>query len=318
MYDNGTFDSEFIEKNLYELIYLKNLSVLNWTEGKSIFHKEIKGEIYYGIKNEVDKKLNGAKKSISIDDLRKLILNKEVELHNKYFNSDTPSIANNDEKNQFMERHVMNTHRKLLSMEKPIISGYDVEYVFEADKNISALIENLKSISKNLHANLSDSSWARENYNFFSVPTRYKQDQDLFLRKSEQKEIEECPYCFQKNRIPKITSHKKPKCAKCGSFLRNYELISMLELINRLINVDKNVKAHDIQKCIDYASDEADSQLSRYFLGRDATDDEYDKIFSRVVMNVIERENRGIQFSRNFPLIVKHHKPSDAITIKLY
>ena len=130
--------------------------------------------------------------------------------------------------------------------------------------------------------------------------------------------IIECSYCFQKNRIPKNTVSIKPKCAKCGSYLINFENLSILEFIYKLKSVDRSVNSSKIQDFIDYSYEEAVGLHYNY--NKVKIDDmvEHNKKFSSKLMRLIQNEYKKIKFIDNFPLIVGHDRDSDFIKLKLY
>ena len=317
----GNFNQD-IDDYLYKIIYRNHEKVFfdEWFDGRSQLHKDVRSSVYYAIKPELDNKFAG-NYGLNLNDLRMILLKCEVNLHKHYFQEKFHTLANDVQRYDYCYYQLTRTFQKLLSMEKPILSKYDVvENLYDNNIEVIKMIDIIKELLKILGVNQNNKSWQRENYSFFSVPESYIFSQNLFASKiiKPKENIIECSYCFQKNRLPKTTASVKPKCAKCGSYLINFENVSMLEFINKLKSVDRSINSLKIQDFIDYSYE--DSLSFHYDYNKAKIDDivEHNKKFSSKLMRLIQNEYKKIKFIDNFPLIVGHDRDSDFINLKLY
>ena len=318
---DGDFNQS-IDDFLYNIIYRNYEKVFfdDWFNGSSQLHKEVRSSVYYDIKPELDKRFTKINYGLNLNDLRMILLKCEVNLHKYYFQEKFHILANDVQKYDYCYYHLTSTFQRLLSMENPIVSEHDViKNSYDNKIEVINMLDIIKELLKILGSNQNNKSWLRENYSFFSVPDEYIFSQNLYASKIVKPidNIIECNYCFQKNRLPKASSLIKPKCAKCGNYLINFEKVSMLEFIKKLKSIETSVNSYRIQDLIDYCCEEAVGYPYDYKVNiKDIVD--YNKKFSSRLMRLIQDEYKKIKFVDNFPLIVGHDRQSDFINLKLY
>ena len=320
----GNFN-QGIDDYLYKIIYRNHGKVFfdKWFDGMSQLHKDVRSSVYYDIKPELDKRF-AANYGLNLNDLRMILLKCEVNLHKYYFQEKFHILANDGQRFDYSYYELTSTFQRLLSMEKPILSEHDViKNSYDNKVAVINMIDILKELLKTLGQNQNNKSWQRENYSFFSVPKKYIYSQNLFASRiiKPKENIIECRYCFQKNRLPKMTTSFRPKCAKCGSYLINFENVSMLEFINKLKSVDPSVNPVKIQEIIDSSYESIYSDDIGYpasYTWNIESIINYNKRISSELMRSIEWEYKKIKFLDNFPLIIGHDIASDFINLKLY